>query len=301
MKKGISLIVLSITILVMAIIAATVIISLEDSGIIGRAKNTTKNSNYADEYTRLTVIKNGILTDNLGEITVEEYINELDNQGILESGRTNNADGSVTVTTKSGYEVTISQNGTSDLTVEFDGVDDSNDGNNNNSPASGSVAIEFDDNMYETVTVTAEKDKTWEELINNNFTVTFKMPSGDDRPYTFSKDGEYIKVSPVSGPVPGVTQTKVKLTDKYGDYSHYYIIVYGGGNYLYGDLIGTIITFTIGGVQYQAEEGMTWDDFINSKYNDGSFMKSGPKWFYNGIVMYPSGTYIVDGETVSLT
>ena len=43
------------------------------------------------------------------------------------------------------------------------------------------------------------------------------------------------------------------------------------------------------------------DDFINSKYNDGSFMKSGPKWFYNGIVMYPAGTYIVDGETVSLT
>ena len=182
--------------------------------------------------------------------------------------------------------------------MEFAEFDDSNNGNKSNSSASESVAIEFDDNMYETVTVTAEKDKTWEELINNNFTVSFKLPSGDERTYTFSKDGEYIKASPISGAVAGVTQTKVKLTDKYGDYSHYYIIVYGGGNYLYG---ASLITFTIGGVQYQAEEGMTWDDFINSKYNDGSFMKSGPKWFYNGIVMYPAGTYIVDGETVSLT
>ncbi len=132
MKKGISLIVLSITILVMAILAAAVIISLEDSGIIGRAKNTTNKVNYADEYTRLTVIKNGILTDNLGTITVEEYINELDNKGIIESGRTNNADGSVTVTTKSGYEVTISQSGSSDLSMDFEGVTDSNNGNNNN-------------------------------------------------------------------------------------------------------------------------------------------------------------------------
>ena len=40
-KKGVSLIVLSITILVMAILAATAIIALEDSGIIGRSKNTS--------------------------------------------------------------------------------------------------------------------------------------------------------------------------------------------------------------------------------------------------------------------
>ena len=82
-NKGISLIVLSITILVMAILAATVIIALEDSGIIGRSKNTVKNNNYADEYTRLIVIKNGILTDNLGTITVDEFVTELSNKGII--------------------------------------------------------------------------------------------------------------------------------------------------------------------------------------------------------------------------
>ena len=78
-KQGISLIVLSITILVMAILAATAIIALEDSGIIKRSKDTVTGNNYADEMTRLIVIKNGILTDNLGEITVEEYITELTN------------------------------------------------------------------------------------------------------------------------------------------------------------------------------------------------------------------------------
>ena len=117
-KKEVSLIVLSITILVMAILAATVIISLEDSGIIGRAKSTVKNTSYSDEYTRLIVIKNGILTDNLGTITLEEYIAELQNKGIIENGVITNADGSKTVVTKSGYEITLSQAGVSDLKVE---------------------------------------------------------------------------------------------------------------------------------------------------------------------------------------
>ncbi len=120
MKQGISLIVLSITILVMAILAATVIISLEDSGIIGRSKTAVNNSNYADEYTRLVVIKNGILTDNLGTITVEEYVTELINKGIIESDYVTNADGSVTVTTKTGYEVKLSQNGSNDLNFTFE-------------------------------------------------------------------------------------------------------------------------------------------------------------------------------------
>ena len=106
-KQAISLIVLSITILVMAILAATVIIALEDSGIIGRSKNTTAKQNYSQEYTRLQVIKNGILTDNLGEITVDEYITELQNKGIIESSIITNADGSKTVTTKTGFTIPV--------------------------------------------------------------------------------------------------------------------------------------------------------------------------------------------------
>ncbi len=133
-KRGISLIVLSITILVMAILAATAIIALEDSGIIKRAKSTTTQQNYADEYTRLQVIKNGILTDNLGTITVEEYIAELRSKNMLEAGQTTNTDGSITVTTKSGFEVVLKANGVSDLSVMIDGYTQAN---NNNSGSAG--------------------------------------------------------------------------------------------------------------------------------------------------------------------
>ena len=32
-----------------------------------------------------------------------------------------------------------------------------------------------------------------------------------------------------------------------------------------------MISFTIDGVIYQAEEGMTWEEWINSDYNDNTF------------------------------
>ena len=118
-KRGVSLIVLSITILVMAILAATAIIALEDSGIIGRSKNTVSKQNYTEEYTRLQVIKNGLLTDNLGEITVDQYITELTNKGVIESGVTTNSDGSKSVTTKTGFVANIIQDGESNLIISL--------------------------------------------------------------------------------------------------------------------------------------------------------------------------------------
>ncbi len=160
MKKGISLIVLSITILVMAILAATVIIALEDSGIIGRSKNTVKNNNHADEYTRLVVIKNGILTDNLGTITLDEYITELQNKGIIDSTIIENADGSKTFTTSAGVEVTVAQNGNSDLDIEI------KEAASTNQPGNTIMKIIFyiDSNEYE-----AEDGMTWEEWINSEY------------------------------------------------------------------------------------------------------------------------------------
>ncbi len=118
-RQGISLIVLSITILVMVILAATAIIALENSGIIGRSKNTVSKENYNAEYQRLIVIKNGIITDNLGVITVDEYITELFNKGIIEVGSTENIDGSKTVVTKTGFLATIKQDGESNVTISL--------------------------------------------------------------------------------------------------------------------------------------------------------------------------------------
>ena len=120
-KKGVSLIVLSITILVMAILAATAIIALEDSGIIGRSKNTTTKQNEQQEYTRLQVIKNGILTDNLGEITIDEYIQELKNKGIIEDSVIT-SNGNKIVTTKSGLEVYLMQDGKDNIKISFEAI-----------------------------------------------------------------------------------------------------------------------------------------------------------------------------------
>ena len=121
-NRGISLIVLSITILVMAILAATAIIGLENSGIIVRSKNTVTSQNRQEEYTRLQVIKNGILTDNFGEITVEEYITELKNKGIIEETTTIDKYGNTVAKTKSGLDVYIKQDSSSNLQVSFEQI-----------------------------------------------------------------------------------------------------------------------------------------------------------------------------------
>lgn len=35
---------------------------------------------------------------------------------------------------------------------------------------------------------------------------------------------------------------------------------------------GSLITFTVDGVEYQAEEGMTWGEWVDSEYNTGNFI-----------------------------
>ncbi len=113
------MIVLSITILVMAILAAAAIISLEDSGIIGRSKSTVSKQNYLQEYERLQSVKNGMLANNFGEITVADYIEELRNKGILESGEQTNPDDSTTVVTKTGMVANLIQDGESNIIISL--------------------------------------------------------------------------------------------------------------------------------------------------------------------------------------
>lgn len=44
----------------------------------------------------------------------------------------------------------------------------------------------------------------------------------------------------------------------------------------------TIITFTIGSTSYQAEEGMTWEQWVDSSYNTAGY--------------YVRGSYVYDNE-----
>lgn len=64
-------------------------------------------------------------------------------------------------------------------------------------------------------------------------------------------------------------------------------------NYTNGDLYlveggVTLINFTINGTAYQAEEGMTWEQWCNSSYNTGGFYVIDG----NNFVYFPDGSYV---------
>jgi hypothetical protein len=42
----------------------------------------------------------------------------------------------------------------------------------------------------------------------------------------------------------------------------------------------TLITFTVGGVEYQAEESMTWEEWVNSEYNPITLESGLPEHIY---------------------
>lgn len=66
-------------------------------------------------------------------------------------------------------------------------------------------------------------------------------------------------------------------------------------NYTNGDLylveggaVTNLISFTIAGTSYQAEEGMTWEQWVNSSYNTGGFYVIDG----NNFVYFPDGSYV---------
>lgn len=59
-----------------------------------------------------------------------------------------------------------------------------------------------------------------------------------------------------------------------------------------GGNTGTLISFTIYGTEYQAEEGMTWEQWCDSSYNtDGYYVN-----WANGYIYNSSGDKIIYGE-----
>jgi hypothetical protein len=53
------------------------------------------------------------------------------------------------------------------------------------------------------------------------------------------------------------------------------------------DNVKNILTFTVGKQKYNFEDGMTWEEFINSKYNVGYFSINGKYVYYD----YNSSNY----------
>lgn len=70
----------------------------------------------------------------------------------------------------------------------------------------------------------------------------------------------------------------------------------------------SLIEFTINGASYQAEEGMTWQEFVESSYNDGnviydaqyhSISYSGNPIFNNGINVHHDAVIISGTDYIS--
>lgn len=66
--------------------------------------------------------------------------------------------------------------------------------------------------------------------------------------------------------------------------------------YTIGNVEGnSVIEFTINGTSYQAEEGMTWGEWVNSDYNTGNFISNG-----SDILTEDSAYYVSDSITLGV-
>ena len=244
MKKGISLIVLVITIIVMVILAGAVIITLENTNLIKHSKQATNKTNYSQEITRLEVLKNGILTDNLGKITLEEYVAELTAKGVIEGTPVNNADGSVTVTTTAGTEVKLTQDGPRNILIEIAGYEQSNNNSNNSDENTSEenliVKYLYIDDMIRQLK--ENKDATWREIVSDGIMIATNVNPTELDYYEYNYEAtiidEYISITYTRpGPIGEGVSVKVNINDKFSDYSNYYIAdaLDGSGVFLFGD------------------------------------------------------------------
>ena len=109
---------------------------------------------------------------------------------------------------------------------------------------------------------------------NNNFTV--KTAEGAELAYTVTADGEAVAagdeilaVNPADGKTGTATitfdidESAIKYAGTYTGSATFTISV--------KDAPKTIINFTIDDTSYQAEEGMTWAEWVESAYNNGGF------------------------------
>ena len=108
-KKAISLIVLVITIIVMAILAATVIITLSNTNIINEAQKAKENANKATEKEALSVaLAEWKIVERNGTKTFEEFMKEK----FGEENVTKTSDEEVTVAMESGNKYETKTDGT---------------------------------------------------------------------------------------------------------------------------------------------------------------------------------------------
>ena len=112
-NKGITLIALVITIIVLLILAAVSIATLTgENGILTRAQDAKTNTEIAEEKEAIGIAYNGVMADSLGTgVEAEKLQNELRSNGYTNATAVDNGDGTITVTFDSGRSYTIDADG----------------------------------------------------------------------------------------------------------------------------------------------------------------------------------------------
>ncbi len=123
-NSGITLIALVVTIVVLIILATISVNLVLNGGLVNKTQSGKGLHELERERERLELIKPDVAsnTNHLGKVTVDTYIEELINQGIIDPEEIeDNGDGSKTVITDTGYSVTIEPNGENDVKIIIDG------------------------------------------------------------------------------------------------------------------------------------------------------------------------------------
>lgn len=104
------------------------------------------------------------------------------------------------------------------------------------------------------------------------------------------RNGHYLEVG-----TTGSISNEIQLTNDWGTSSDYYLAIVVRGEYGNPN-----ITFKVGTAQYQAEKGMTFNEYTSSSYNvDGFYVYGANHYVYtgDGKTFYPpSGTNLVVGS-----
>jgi len=122
--KGITLIALVVTIVILIILATISVNLVLNGGLVNRTQSGKEMHELERERERLELVKVDVAsnTNHIGKVTVDTYVEELVNQGItVEDEIMDNGNGSKTVITDTGYSVLIEPVGENDVKITIEG------------------------------------------------------------------------------------------------------------------------------------------------------------------------------------
>ena len=126
--KGITLIALVITIVIL-IILATVAVSFVfgEEGLISRAQQAAEMTEVQNILEQMELAKAEVAMENGGKVTAEDFFEKLEENGIIgsvEGDVTDNGDGTFTVITNDGHEIEVTVTEGGEIEVEYVGKSD---------------------------------------------------------------------------------------------------------------------------------------------------------------------------------